>query len=57
MYTAFVFAGQGVQFISTVSCLYVNFSTARDAFHDLNDTILEKLTNILFSDPAPYLYY
>lgn len=51
MYTAFVFPGQGIQFVGMGKDLYDNFSIARDVFHEIDEIISEKLTDIIFNGP------
>ncbi|KJV56529.1 malonyl CoA-acyl carrier protein transacylase [Orientia chuto str. Dubai] len=51
MYTVFAFPGQGLQFVGMGKDLYENFSVARDVFHEINDVMSERLTNIMFNGP------
>lgn len=55
MYTVFVFPGQGIQFVGMGKDLYDNFPVARDVFHEVNDIITEKLTDIIFNGPISTL--
>jgi [acyl-carrier-protein] S-malonyltransferase len=48
MKTAFVFSGQGSQSIGMGLSLYNNFRAARDVFEEVDDTLHEKLSDLMF---------
>ena len=48
MKTAFVFSGQGSQSIGMGLSLYENFRVARDVFEEVDDTLHEKLSELMF---------
>jgi [acyl-carrier-protein] S-malonyltransferase len=48
MKTAFVFSGQGSQSIGMGLSLYDNFRVARDVFEEVDDTLHEKLSELMF---------
>lgn len=51
----FMFPGQGSQKIGMGKELHDNFSTAREVFHEINDTISFKLSELMFSGDADEL--
>lgn len=48
---AFIFPGQGSQFIGMGKDLYESFATARDVFDEVNDALSQRLTGIMFGGP------
>ena len=48
MKVAFLFPGQGSQFIGMGKELYENFNEAKEVFETVNDALNQKLTKIIF---------
>lgn len=47
---AFVFPGQGSQFVGMGHELYTTFPSAREVFHEVDDVLNQKLSKIIFED-------
>ena len=52
---AFVFPGQGSQFVGMGKELAENFTSAKDVFNEVDDALSFKLSNIIFGGPAEEL--
>ena len=48
MKTAFLFSGQGSQTVGMGQDLYQNFQVARDVFQEVNDTLHQDLSQLMF---------
>jgi [acyl-carrier-protein] S-malonyltransferase len=55
MKTAFLFPGQGSQVVGMGKEFYDNFSIARDVFHEVDDALNQKLSDIIFNGPMEEL--
>lgn len=55
MISAFVFPGQGSQFIGMGKDLFENFSSARDVFKEIDDILGIKLSSVTFKGPEDSL--
>ncbi len=53
--TAFVFPGQGSQAVGMGKDLYLNSSSAREVFDEVDDVLGRKLSNVMFDGPADEL--
>ena len=49
--TAFVFPGQGSQAVGMGKDLYLNSSSAREVFDEVDDVLGRELSEIMFSGP------
>ncbi len=55
MKLAFLFPGQGSQAVGMGLSLYQNSAKSRDVFEEVNDTLSQKLTHLMFEGPAEEL--
>ena len=55
MKKAFVFPGQGSQFIGMGQALYDNFETAKEVFQEVDDALSQKLSCLMFTGDAEQL--
>lgn len=55
MKRAFLFPGQGSQMVGMAKDFYDNFSAARDVFNEVDETLGEDLTKIIFEGPQDLL--
>ena len=53
--TAFVFPGQGSQAVGMGKDLYLNSSSAREVFDEVDDVLGRKLSDVMFNGPADEL--
>jgi [acyl-carrier-protein] S-malonyltransferase len=52
---AFIFPGQGSQFVGMAQDLAAAFGTARDVLHEVDETLKQKLSKLMFEGPAEEL--
>ena len=55
MKKAFVFPGQGSQKVGMGKEIYENFRVARDVFEEINDSLSQNLSDIIFNGPQETL--
>lgn len=55
MKKALIFPGQGSQFVGMGKDLYENFASAKEVFQEVDDTLNQKLSNIIFEGPMDEL--
>ena len=57
MKKAFVFPGQGSQKVGMGKEIYDNFRSARDVFEEVNDSLSQNLSDIIFNGPQEILNF
>ena len=55
MKKAFVFPGQGSQKVGMGKEIYDNFRSARDVFEEINDSLSQNLSDVIFNGPQETL--